>query len=281
MKLRLLLQQSRSAYTLIELIFAIIILGIVSGIGSQIVAQVYESYIIQRATHRATIKTELASLAIANRIKDAIPGTIFRIKNDNTLESAEVGLSISGNNYKGLQWVSADSDSFEAIRSNADRRSGWSGFVDVENPSTDINHMKTSGSYLPLANTIIGNLSPSGKSIANAYVYFPNDSTSYAVQSAAGDIITLASAANKTIKEHYKLAWTSYALVVENGDLNLYYDFAASPATARGNTKELLLKNVTTFKFKIAGSTIRFKLCVQEEVGDDYNITSCKEKAVF
>jgi prepilin-type N-terminal cleavage/methylation domain-containing protein len=276
------------AFTLLELILVIVVLGIVSAIGAEIVAKVYENYLIQRAHNRASIKTELAALQIANRLRYAIPGTIYRIDTANGLEAIDSPLN-PASDYKGLQWVGYDGDSFEAVTGNAanaaDRRPGWSGFVDLEDPATDINHLKTPASNLALTNTIIGNLSPSGKGIADAYIYFPYDPTAYQVSAVAADVITLTSAASKTLQEHYKLAWSSYALVVEGGDLFLDYDFIATPAAnaaARNNaTRRLLLKNVSTFKFKGAGRTLRFKLCVDERIGEDYNITSCKEKAVF
>lgn len=274
----------RSAYTLLELIFVIVILGIVSSIGAELIAKVYENYIIQRANHRAELKTELAALQIANRLRYAIPGTLYRIKSDDTLESTLVSLSAGADTYKGLQWVGYDGDSFEAVTSAANRQPGWSGFADVEHGSTDINHIKTQGSNLTLANTIIGNLSPSGKAITDAYIYFPDENAPSKVNGVAGDVMTLAApaAGTRTIHEHYKLAWSSYALYINNGDLFLYYDFPATLAANKNNGKnQLLLKNVTAFKFKVTGRTIRFKLCVQEEIGKDYNITACKEKAVF
>ena len=282
---RTLLKKSRSAYTLLELIFVIVILGIVSGIGAELIAKVYENYIIQRAHHRASFKTELASLQIANRLRYAIPGTIYRIKHDDSLESSQLPLSEAGNLYKGMQWVGNDGDSFEAINcitaSGSCRRPGWSGFVDLENNNTDISHLKTPGSVLSLTNTIIGNLSPSGKSIVDAYIYFPYTANPYKIAAGTTDIVTLTDTNPKTMYEHYKLAWNSYALYVENGDLFLYYDFPATLAANKGATRQLLLKNVTTFKFKVTGRTIRFKICSEEEIGKDFNITSCKEKAVF
>jgi len=265
---------------MIELILVMIILGIVSSIGAEIVAKTYESYIIERANHRASIKTELAVLQIANRLRYLIPNTAYRIKNDDTLESLNSPMTGSGSDYKGLQWVSYDGDSFEAVTSDSNRISGWSGFVDVDNTNTDTSHLKTLGSNLDLANDIIQNLSPSGKDISDAYVYFPN-STYYSIASASDDTITLSDTGSKTIYEHYKLAWSSYALVVEDGNLWLYYDFNAAPASDKGETKERLAKNVKTFKFKGAGNTIRFKLCTTERISEDYNVTSCKEKAVF
>ena len=67
-------------------------------------------------------------------------------------------------------------------------------------------------------------------------------------------------------------------------DLYLYYDFDPTPKvriSASSPQRSLLMKNISTFKFKGAGRTIRFKICKEENIGEDFNITACKEKAVF
>ncbi len=46
----------RSAFSMLELIFVIVILGIVSSIGAELIAKVYENYIVQRALHRSSLK---------------------------------------------------------------------------------------------------------------------------------------------------------------------------------------------------------------------------------
>ncbi|MCB4762456.1 MAG: type II secretion system protein, partial [Sulfurovum sp.] len=43
---------------MLEVVFVTVILGIVASIGAEIIANVYESYIVQRAQYRAAIKTE-------------------------------------------------------------------------------------------------------------------------------------------------------------------------------------------------------------------------------
>jgi len=103
----------RSALTMIELIFVIIILGIVSSIGAEIIADTYESYIVQRAEYRATMKTELALNQIANRLRYAIPGTVGA----RTTKGAPFVpiTSVVNPNNRVLQWVAYDGDSFEAI----------------------------------------------------------------------------------------------------------------------------------------------------------------------
>jgi prepilin-type N-terminal cleavage/methylation domain-containing protein len=280
--------KNRNAFSMLELIFVIVILGIVSSIGAEIIAKVYAQYIVQRAQHRASLKTELAALQIANRLRYMIPGTVYRIKNDDSLESMETSFSGSGEVYKGIQWVGFDGDSFETVSGDSSgganpRRPGWSGFIDLNSSDTDTDHLKTPGSDLSLTNSIISHLSPTSRTIADAVVYFPYDLSEHNISSVSGDIITLATATNRHIVEQYKLAWSSYALVVESGDLYLYYDFAPRVAATRSSTtpRQLLLHHVSTFKFKGAGKTIRFKICRDEPIGEDYNITSCKEKAVF
>ncbi len=266
---------------MLELVFVIVILGIVSSIGAEIIANVYESYIIQRGQYRATTKVETTLTQIANRLTYAIPGTVIRrIGKTGTPEEIST-IADPNNNYTVLQWVAKDADSFDAI-SSADRLPGWSGFCDLDaSPGTTVS---TPGSNLGLASTIIGNL---GGSLNSASIYFSGYSNGNSIASTAGSTITLSAAPTRKV-EHYKLAWTSYALVVEDdddgdgrNDLYLYHNFAPTPAVAIGGTKTLLLRNVTNFKFRGDGRTIRIKFCVNEQVGDDEYIPSCSEKAVF
>jgi hypothetical protein len=95
--------------------------------------------------------------------------------------------------------------------------------------------------------------------------------------------LTLSGAGADRIVEHYKLAISSYALVADqtDGHLYLYYNFDPTPAVAIGAIRSLLMRNVATFKFQGAGRTIRFKICKQERISEDVNVTACKEKAVF
>jgi len=267
----------RPAFSMIELVFVIVVLGIVASIGSEMIVKIYDSYIVQRAQHRATLKTNLAATQIANRLISAIPGTVYRIKgtNPNTYEPIDSDFGGSdGNAYIGIQWVASDTESFNSTTSPG--KPGWSGFCDID-ASTQTS-IETPGSILTSTTTIINNLFPSSNRIA---IYFPYDLTDYNASITDADTITLTGTGATHIVEHYKLAWSSYALVVEDGDLYLYYNFDPSVGVSRGNTKSLLMKNISTFKFKGGGQTIRFKVCKEERISEDLNITACKEKAVF
>ncbi len=269
----------RTAFSMLELIFVIVILGIVSSIGAEIIAQVYDSYIVQRAQYRATMKTELALNQIANRLRYAIPGTVVGRPN---LTGSIVNITeISASNYQVLQWVAYDGDSFEAITSSS-RKPGWSGFCDLNSSTSSV--ISTPGSDLGLASTIIGNL---GGSLSNATIYFPYENgIGHGIASGSGESITLDSAipSGGHIYERYRLAWTSYALEVDgSGDLYLHYNFSPLRGTTIGGSSSLLLKNVTNFRFKGSEGSIRIKICKEEKISTEVNATvhACKEKVVF
>ncbi len=268
---------------MLELIFVIVILGIVSSIGAEIIAQVYESYIIQRAQYRSSMKTELALNQIANRLRYAIPGTVgFRATLGGGFK--DITETNTGND-KVLQWVAYDGDSFEAMTSTS-RKPGWSGFCDVDQSNKTV--ISTPGSQMALTTAIISNL---GGNINTSRIYFtaggvylPSDS--YAVSSGTGESITLAAAipVGNTIYERYKLAWSSYALEVDgNNDLILHYNFAPAYGQTIGGSSEILLKDVSNFRFKGSEGSLRIKICKEEQVGFSATDTihACKEKVVF
>ena len=270
---------------MLELIFVIVILGIVTSIGSAIIAQVYESYIVQRAQYRATTKTELALQQIANRLRYAIPGTVVSRPDKTGTATAITEIGTSNVNDKVLQWVAYDGDSFEAISSStstgAARRPGWSGFCDIDAYTPGSTTLPTPGSNLDLATAIISNL---GGNIANANIFFPHSTAAFGVASGTGENITLDTPipSSTTIYERYKLAWSSYALEVDdNGDLILHYNFTPDIGSDINGSSSILLHHVTNFRFKGSEGSLRIKICKWERIGEDANITACKEKVIF
>lgn len=292
---------------MLELVFVIIVLGIVSSLGAEIIASVYESYIVQRATHRSSVKTELAATQIANRLTYAVPGTVIgRIsQTDPTYRAID---DLDAETYKVMQWMGYDADSFGAHTSAADRRPGWSGLCDIDD--SNVTSISTPGSNLELSTTIIDNLSNGTRTLADAALFFAstyNPTTiSYTdintsqglsnVASGTGETITLdAATGTRNISELYKLSWSSYAVipVQRNGavctdpatqvcDLHLRYNFQPWNGLTYANaTSTVLLRNVTVFRFTGSGNTIRFKVCQRENIGEDFNVTTCKEKAVI
>jgi prepilin-type N-terminal cleavage/methylation domain-containing protein len=276
---------NRKAFSMLELVFVIAILGIVSSIGAEIIAQVYESYILQRATHRSSVKVELAATQIANRLAYAVPGTVIG-RNGTSFTGID---DLDSSDYPVLEWIGYDNDSF-----SAQATPGWSGFSDIGASSAA--SLSTPGSNLPFTNTVITNLGGAG--ITDAALFFPNTYTVNSVgfggdSSGAVSGLGTGSAtsfnvnlAGRTIKEHYKLAWSAYAIVAnDNGDgtfdLSLSYNYQPWQGDSYSNAlSSTILRNVSVFRFTGSGNTVRFKICQQEKIGTTH-ITTCKEKAVI
>ncbi len=248
---------------MIELIMVIVILGIVSSIGSTVIAQLYENYIIQRAFHKVSIKTELAADQIASRLSYAI-GSSTIIREGDTIQRVSNFAPGSSNTSTNqiLEWIGYDNDSF-----SAKARPGWSGYCDVNatiaKPSN--NAIVTPGSDLTFANTVIRNLSKStggtatksisdtailfsvggdhngtaGTQEAACYGYTGDTSCIHTISSNTGDTeldTTNAINAPVNISQHYQLAWSAYAIVPvtpsdgstkteKNFDLELRYNY--------------------------------------------------------
>ena len=304
--------KSKKAFTMLELIFVITILGIVASIGSQIIVQVYESYIVQRATHRSSMKTELAATQIANRLAYSIPKTIIARSDVNTYLPIT---SIGAANIPILEWVGFDADGFGVTAPL------WSGYIDVDAPATVIDSLSTPGSTLGGLNALINNLNSTnaaglGTNGANAAIFFPDaDAATIGFSELVRDFSRVHPVANvavstltldprvpnvRNIQEHYKLAWTAYALVrtpvnaaqlATRGfaagtvlfDYSLHYDYQpwdGDNYLANG-TALVLIRNVSVFRFTGTGQSIRFKLCQREPIGGTATINTCKEKAVL
>lgn len=314
------------AFTMIELIMVVVILGIVSSIGSEIIAKVYENYILQRATHRASLKTELAAQQIANMLSYRIPGTTLARNPNNLADNVFVTENTEGNdtNHTALEWIGEDNDGFSAATPPA-----WNGFCDVNASSQTT--ITTPGSMLTQESSMISSFFTGA---GNPAIFFR--AGNYSHDSSAGLVVPYNALAcmgmtdnnrscistvtvsdnehfafsvgstnnKKVIAEHYKLAWTAYAIVPFKADgsgpcrqdgtgtydslcnLRLYYNYqpwnGTRLTTVNYNTipHATILNNISVFKFAESGGTFRFKVCSQENIGGDYNVTICKEKAV-
>ncbi len=307
----------KRGFTMLELVFVITILGIVSSIAASLIAQVYESYIVQRALHRTSVKAEVAAMQIANRLTYRISsGVIGRVPGSNLFKPIEELQPADSTTHTALEWIAYDNDSFDMSATP-----GWSGFCDV-NVSTKTS-ISTPGSKLSDTSAITGILGATAGDTDLAIVFagheynttknyhascmgFTDNSCIFRVNANITNdtVIPIAdSGSGIVMTDQYKLAWSAYAVVpsqitvttlIERGfkstdkiyDLYLYYDYqpwktnTASSYANSGAQSSLLVTNVKSFRFIGKGDTVRFKICVIESIGDS-NITSCKEKAVI
>lgn len=308
----------KKAFSLIEVIFVLVILGIVASISSQIIVQVYESYILQNALYKTSTKTELVATQIVNRLTYAIEGTTIA-KDTNKTGTVEgvnwiklKNIPSTDNNFTTVEWIGSDNDSFSAGATPY-----WSGVANYETASR--NSLTTPGSHLTDAATIMNNLSngavdlttakPAGlifSQKANQYKtgteYSPNcmglietNNTSCIFRVSLNsdtnlsfeNDLTTGGQLPKIVTERYKLAWSAYTLVPEknaNNDYNLmlYYNYQPwNGELYTAGSKSLLMTNVSVFKFTENGGVIQLKLCAKERISEQHTISSCKEKAII
>lgn len=312
---------------MIEVVMVIIILGIVSSIGAELIANVYKNYILQRATHRAGLKTELAALQIANLLSYRIPWSTIARNPADLSDSILVTdpTHATDTTHILLEWIGTDADGF-----GTDIPPPWNGFCDIGASSQS--SIKTPGSKLSLASSVMSNLSGTevslGTSTQHPAIFFHDHENLYSYDAATSvrkyydplqcmglvsadrscistvqrsDDETLSfsymgSTDKKLITEHYKLAWTAYSIFQEargdgKYDLKLCYNYQPWENERLSNdsnhrpvcpgTLSTIVTNVSVFKFAESGSTFRFKICAQENIGEDYNVSICKEKAVI
>jgi len=308
----------RKAFSLIEVIFVMVILGIVASLSSQIIVQVYDNYLSQRALYTTTTKTEMVANQIVNRLTFAIDNTrISKVVNNSGTPTGgttkgtdwiplnEIGVNP---NFTTVEWIGYDNDSFAAGAAPY-----WSGVADYETATR--NSFVSPGSNFSNVATIMDNLSDGEVDLTTANpaaIIFAQQANEYnTTLPYSPACMGLINPANTTciakvlknddtnlslmdnraviVTERYKMAWSAYAIVPELNaktklhDLYLYYNYQPwNNETYKGNaSKSLLMKNISVFKFTENGGVIQFKLCATEQISAEHNISSCKEKAII
>jgi len=256
------MRRLRNAFSMIELILVMVVLGIVASISSSLIVKVYEGYILQRAVYRASVSTEIVSTQLVNRLTYAVTDSIIARKiNTNTKNIADIrsiqdlNLNVTDKEKFGiLEWIGYDNDSF-----SAQIKPGWSGYCDINSSeeigTSQIIRVITPGSDTNInsSKSIIGYLGKVGaknSTIYNGAVLFSGREYStfklydpscmgFVNSSCISRILSIPNAQipdiriqeninpnqKKVITDQYKLVWSAYAVVPENLDNDrLTYD---------------------------------------------------------
>jgi prepilin-type N-terminal cleavage/methylation domain-containing protein len=290
----------RKAFTLVEIVMVIVVLGIVAMIGTDIITHMYTGYIKSKVINKLQTRTDqvldLIAKRLSYRIKDS---AVTSIDGASYLKLSESGITI---NHNILEWIGYDNEGMIG-EWDGNRWSGWSGFIDLDNPSTSKTQVVSSGSRLDLAKDSIYALSYDSIDINTNNVgliskcNYDMELKSYGFDSGGGsnvinasrkvpsnDILSVTNPTGDTCEQYY-LAWSAYAIVPESNsndfNLTLRYDYRPwngdkySDATTK---KQVLAEHVSTFRFIQTGHTIRVKLCIKDP---QTTYGFCKEKAVF
>jgi len=299
----------KKAFTMLELVMVMVIMGIIASIGADIIASMYSNYLRSRTINRLESQTEITLEQIAKRLQYRIKESVIARKiGSSPLALADTTVDSS---YNILEWIGYSNESLLGTP-----RPGWSGFIDLDSTETDRNgtnsYLKTSESNLTDAAAIINALTngdidlTTGKEAALIFkgqafnfsdfgwgISDNNDSTA-TLQVISDSIDRFEISTNETvipdeIYEQYSLSHTAYAIVsseTNSTDFNLTLHYNYQPwhneEFADGNSS-VLAEHVSLFRFKQDESILRLKLCLHDknETGVGEMIVICKEKVVY
>ena len=300
------MKKRRNAFSMIELVFVIVILAILGKFGVEFLVQAYNNFIFSSINTKLHSNSASAVEFIATRLQDRIKESVIAKKTDGTFEllsSATGGSTI-------LEWVASDVDGFRGNSAALPNLPNWSGVVDFNlgSATTIVSPMTNTADV----NTLIDILSYGDTNINDAALFFIGSNTYRTGYAWDGVAITdqsqvmhpIRSGANadtfylpagntlvgETIYEYYKLSWTAYAIVHDpsTGDLWLHYDYqpwngetyqfdkAGVPVK-----KALIMENVDTFRYVSIGSLIKIQVCVKDELVASEVYSICKEKTIY
>ena len=306
----------KRAFTLLELIIVIVILGIIAMMSFNAIMNIYSNYFQTRTVNELETQTEIALEQISKRLEHRIkPSVIARKPSGGFLSLNDSRVNLNSG-YEILEFIPYAYEIFNDVPSDSNKAGRYSGYVDLADSSPTTGLISPGSNFTTEVIETIKDLTC--KDDASGCVDFENkdggvvaifsdvyydvqnsfgyqgisnlDIAKVGVKSTDGDTLEISGFANKQISEQYHLAYTANAIVPEqsadpkdtaNGvfDLNLYYDYRPWMGQGYKNgEKATLAKNVTRFVFIEKNGVIVLKLCMRAKNAE---ITICKSKAVY
>lgn len=314
---------NEKSFTMLELVIVIIVLGIVASIGADIISSLYDNYLKTRSITRLQAQSELILDQISKRLQHRIKDSVIArndgnfsdfVALPNADETYDILEWIGKDNESFLgQW---DAGAGAVIP-------GWSGFIDLDSNETDINAsgasvswLKSPGSRFDLANITMQALSEgdidlvdnadtpaiifkdkSFYDLTNGYGWKADGNHTFVhrVFSPAGntDVLQFIDTPPSEIYEQYDLTWSAYAIRAvpvnaANNDYNLTIFYNYQPwdderYDDNATKSQVLASNVSSFRFRQIGETIRVKLCIHDNnsTGIDLDFAFCKERVIY
>ena len=115
----------KRGFTLIELVFVIVVLGIISMFGADLYTKIYKSYVHVRAVNQLEARTQNAMMLITNRLEDRIKSST--IGRDLAVNDFVPISDLTDPRFDILEWIG---QSVETRNINK-RTPGWSGFMSM------------------------------------------------------------------------------------------------------------------------------------------------------
>ncbi len=291
---------------MLEMIFVIVVLGIIVGGTFVQISSIYEDMIQKQYSSELQTEAKIVAEEIVARVSSSIKESLIATTALDGTGCVAISAITAANNEYILEWIGKSDEANIGLWDDAlgDYKPGWSGFVDVS--ASDTNSISTKGSKLSNAETIISNLTGEATPLSSANpvaaIYFAASGTNAnACSDFFGDYMTLSKIyrvkigsqnpdANLTqvdksfagISEQYTLSHSAYAVAKSGTNLYLYSfrPWLGETASHANAKKYLLAKNVTGFGFKWDGGLFRINVCVSKTL-NGFPIEVCKEKALF
>lgn len=290
----------KKAFTLVELLFVMVVLAIIAGVGTDILRSLFDNYAVTAQIHRLESVANNAADMIATRLEKRVPQT--------------TAIETTGTNYQPLSAINAQSGKLVFFRKAYELErnfiSAKNGGVEAPRISGFINDLKTTttgdnGNFTDTVEFTSKEADLTGLNLDGYELFFSNDSSllyenksnhferyysgnkSFAYQCTQGKlefqngIFTLTRsgcpASTSTIIRpsmaalihKFSLSKEIDKIYLENK--NLYLETCDIKGACK---KSLLATGVSTFRFSALGSdpniasTIVFKLCLVENNGE-------------
>lgn len=280
----------KRAFTLIEMIISIVILGILSAGTFVSIKHLYLRVAKSKAMADLSLESQIIVDQISALLYDRIPISVVGYdENNNSISIYE----IVDENLSVLEWWGVTSESL--------KRGYYSGFVDMDASDRDANLIKTYDINKTGIKTVLGNKFDNNDITNLALVFagtFDNGVEKYNITSIDTDSITLETTPNE-IYEKYYLADSAYAMARgedidftckdvgnrndNNNTLYLFYNYRPwkSQTFCDGNVT-ILTKEAKGFEVGLINDSIYFNLTLEREIkGSENNVTLSKQKVVF
>ena len=306
----------RRAFTMIELIFVIVIMGIIGKFGTEFLAQAYNGFIFSNINNtlqsNSATTVEFIASRLQHRIKDSVIVRTGPVASFEALASADTATE-----YLVMEWVAADVDGFRGTTSPY-----WSGIIDLEHPDATSTLLISPETNVTAVSDLISILSHGDSDVNESALYFIGsnsdvngygwDANVSAFASQNNVMHPIKSGANEDefvprnsvdgstnsftgidVYEYYKLAWTANAIVMEDfnatskmGNLVFYYDYQPWNGERfydNGVKNFTIMQDVSTFQAMAIGSIIKIQVCAKSNLlkDQDGDYSLCKEKTIF
>lgn len=297
--------QKRKAFSMLELIFVIVVIGILSKFGVEFLAQAYRNFIFSSINNRLQAQSEAAVELIAKRLEYRLKGSVVARQGTVGAPTSIRNAAVTGSNWNVLEWAGEDIDGLRGIQAPF-----WSGVLDLNDPATTNANLVSPGTNLSNVSTTITNLG--GNGIGDAAITMiggeqdPNGWgwTGLIANNLGRSIHPIGNNANNLtgvftnteVFEFYKLSWTAYGIWHDDssGDLWLYYNYQPwlGDDLANNGTAQLIMENVSSFQFIAMDNLLKIQVCVDSagiisgDSNDDTATASgeyaiCKDKTIF